>query len=323
MQQVMYRNFGNPAEVLEVVQKESLPLSAGQARIKVLRTPINPSDIAQVAGKYGVKPPLPAIAGNEGLGRVIEVNGEGIEVGQLVLLPERGAWVTETVGNIDQLVALPEGDLDQLAMLAVNPATAYLLLTDFVTLQAGDWVILSAANSAVGNYLLPLAKARGIKLVCVVRRESAVAALIEAGADVVLVNGPDLAEQVRAKAGTAMKLAIDAVSGETFGRLAETLEPAGTLVLYGGMSGEPALIDTGLLIFNDIRVRGFWLVHWFSQTNQAKQMKVYGELTQAVAEGILHAPIDRHFSLDEITEAVTSTTAGARSGKVLLAPNGL
>lgn len=254
---------------------------------------------------------------------MIEVNGEGIEVGQLVLLPERGAWVTETVGNIAQLVALPEGDLDQLAMLAVNPATAYLLLTEFVTLQAGDWVILSAANSAVGNYLLPLAKARGIKLVCVVRRESAVAALIEAGADVVLVNGPDLAEQVRAKAGTAMKLAIDAVSGETFGRLAETLEPAGTLVLYGGMSGEPALIDTGLLIFNDIRVRGFWLVHWFSQTNQAKQMKVYGELTQAVAEGILHAPIDRHFSLDEITEAVTSTTAGARSGKVLLAPNGL
>lgn len=51
MQQVMYRNFGNPAEVLEVVQKESLPLSAGQARLKVVRTPINPSDIAQVARK--------------------------------------------------------------------------------------------------------------------------------------------------------------------------------------------------------------------------------------------------------------------------------
>ena len=51
-------------------------LEPGQARADVLRSPINPSDLIQVLGNYGVRPPLPAIAGNEGIGRVTEVNGE-------------------------------------------------------------------------------------------------------------------------------------------------------------------------------------------------------------------------------------------------------
>ena len=68
MKQVIYRKFGNPAEVLEVVETKPLTLAKGQARIKILRAPINPSDVVQVAGQYGVRPNLPATAGNEGLG---------------------------------------------------------------------------------------------------------------------------------------------------------------------------------------------------------------------------------------------------------------
>ena len=252
---------------------------------------------------------------------MVEVNGDGIDEGQLVLLPAMGTWASEMVGDIAQLVSLPEGDLDQLSMLTVNPGTAYLLLTKFVELKEGDWVIISAANSAVGSYILQLAAARGLKLVCVVRRESAVLALKEIGAEVVLLDGPDLAEQVRKATGTEMKLALDAVGGATFGRLAETLEKSGTLILYGGMSREPASVEVNPIIFNDVRVRGFWLLPWLLQARKEEQVKVYGELTRAVAEGTLHASIDRHFLLDEIKEAVTYTMAGERSGKVLLAPN--
>ena len=322
MKQIIYRDFGNPAEVLEIIERKSPLLNEGQARIKVLRASINPSDIAQIAGQYGVKPDLPAIAGIEGLGRVVEVNGDGIAEGQLVLLPSVGTWATEMVGDINQLVPLPEGDLDQLSMLRVNPATAYLLLTEFVDLKAGDWVILSAANSAVGSYILQLAKARKLNLVCVVRRESAVAALKQAGADVVLVDGVNLAEQVRAATGTDMKLALDAVAGETFGRLAETLEDAGTIVLYGGMSEKPVSVAIAPILFRDVRVRGFWLLPWILKASKEEQTKVYGDLTMAVAAGILHAPVEKQFSLDEIAEAVTYTMTGERSGKVLLAPNG-
>lgn len=324
MKKVIYREFGDPAKVLELVEAESEPLGEGQARAEVLRAPINPSDVIQVMGEYGVKPDLPAVAGNEGVGRITEVRGDGLKVGQLVLLPAgAGTWVTETVADIRQFVPLPEGDIDQLSMLMVNPATAHLLLSEFVDLAEGDWVIQSAANSAVGTYMVQIAKARGLNIVCVVRRESAADELESLGADVVLVDAEDLPKQVRQATGAKMRLALDAVAGETFGRLAETLEEGGTLVNYGAMSNAPAALQAGSLIFRDIHVRGFWLVHWFARASREQRMAVYGALTRAVAEGKLHAPVDRLFTLDQVGEAVAYAWAGKRKGKVLLAPNGV
>jgi len=320
MKKVIYEEFGNPVEVLKVVETDPVPLGEGQVRVQVLRAPINPSDLIQVSGNYGVKPPLPAVAGNEGLGRIVEGKGEG----QLVLLPAgQGTWVTEVVCDPRHLVPMPEGDLDQLSMLLVNPATAHLLLQEFVDLNEGDWVIQSAANSAVGGYLVQLARARGINVVNVVRRESAVQPLKDSGADIVLVDGPDLAKRVKAACGAKMKLAVDAVAGDTFGRLGDTLERGGTLVNYGGMSNQPCQIEAGGLIFRDIVIRGFWLVNWFEHATKEDRTATYAALTKAVLSGDLYAPIDRHFTLDQIAEAAKYSWAGARAGKVMLAPNGV
>jgi len=320
MKKVIYETFGNPAKVLQVVEEPSAALAEGQVRVDVLRAPINPSDLIQIAGEYGVKPPLPATAGNEGLGRIVEGEGKG----QLVLLPAGdGTWVSEVVCDPRALVPLPEGDLDQLSMLLVNPATAQLLLTEFVDLKEGDWVIQSAANSAVGGYLVQLARAAGINVVSVVRRESAIAGLKELGADIVLVDGPDLASEVKAATGAKMKLGIDAVAGDTFGRLAQTLERGGTLVNYGGMSQQPCTVDAGMLIFNDLKMRGFWLMTWFQQASGDTRRALYGELTKAVLTGTLHAPVAAHFSLDDVAEAAKVSWAGERTGKVILAPNGV
>lgn len=327
VKQVVYSEFGDPAKVLQVQEVPRETLSDGQARADVLRSPINPSDLIQVAGNYGVRPPLPAIAGNEGIGRITEVKGDtrGLAVGQLVLLPVGvGLWRQEVVAPAGAYTPMPEGDLDQLSMMMVNPATAQLLLTDFVELSAGDWIIQSAANSAVGTYVVQLAKGMGVKTVCIVRRESAVQALLDEGADVVLVDGADLPARVREATGKArIRLALDAVAGETFGRLGDCLERGGTLVNYGAMSNAPCSMQAGAMIFRDVRVRGFWLVNWFERASKDERMATYGALTKAVAEGTLHAPIDRHFSLDEISEAARYTWAGERAGKVLLAPNGV
>lgn len=324
--QVTYSEFGDPSKVLSVEKVPQTLLEAGQVRADVLRCPINPSDLIQITGNYGVRPQLPAIAGNEGIGRITEVASDvtGLNEGQLVLLPAGvGNWRSEVVAAAGAFVPMPEGDIDQLCMMMVNPATAHLLLSDFVALDSGDWVIQSAANSAVGTYVVQLAKAKGIKVACVVRRESAVAELEALGADAVLVDGPDLVKRVKQATGAKMKLALDAVAGETFGRLGETLEVGGTLVNYGAMSNEPASMQAGAMIFRDVRVRGFWLVHWFERASKDERLATYGTLTKAVATGALHAPIDRVFTLDEVNEAARYTWAGERAGKVLLAPNGI
>ncbi|MEM6713270.1 MAG: zinc-dependent alcohol dehydrogenase family protein [Pseudomonadota bacterium] len=324
MQQAFYKKHGHAPEVIDIRNVDPQPLSEGQSRVKILRSPINPSDIAQIGGVYGLQPPLPALAGMEGIGEVIEVNGEGHPVGTLVLLADPpGAWVTERVFPSEVLVPIPHADIDQLSMLTVNPATAYLLLTEYVDLKPGDWIIQSAGNSAVGRYITQLAKARDINVASVVRRENAIADVQVAGCDAAFVDGPDLAGRVAAELSTAPVLAIDAVAGDAFGRLSATLANSGVAVSYGGMSGEDISIPDNLIIFNNITVRGFWLVNWLTSAGPEEMQCVYGELTQLVLEGKLNAPIDKIFTLDQINEALAYTVAGGRSGKVLLAPNGI
>ena len=324
MKQAFYSEHGTAAEVIELRDVEEEPLAPGQTRVKILRTPINPSDIAQIGGVYGYQPPLPAPAGMEGIGEVVEVNGEGHEVGTLVLLSDPpGAWVTERDFPSHTLVQVPNADIDQLSMLTVNPATAYLLLTEYVDLKPGDWIIQSAGNSAVGRYITQLAKARGIKVASVVRRESAIADVQDAGCDAAFVDGPGLADHVAAELDTPPVLAIAAVAGAAFGRLASTLGNGGTAVSYGGMSGEDISMSDSMMIFNNITVRGFWLVNWLTSASPEEMQRVYGELTGLILEGKLSAPIDKIFTLDQINEALAHTVAGVRSVMVLLAPIGI
>lgn len=323
MKRIVFSQFGNPTDVLTVQETSSAPLTAGMARVEVLRTPINPSDIATIEGRYGDLPALPAQPGLEGLGRVCEVSGTGIAPGSLVLLPSGETWATEVICPIEMLLPLPEADLDQLSMLTVNPATAYLMLRDYVQLQPGDWIIQSAANSAVGQYVMQLGKAQGLKVACVVRSEAAKAKLEADGADVVFIDGPDLAERVQAAIGSKMRLALDPVAGETSGHLAATLEYGGTLVLFGSLSGQPITIDDGLIIFNNVQVKGFWLLPWVQNSSVEAKAEVYGALTQEVIAGRLRADVAVHYSLEQVTDAMQAYATQGRNGKVLFAPNGL
>jgi len=57
--------------------------------------------------------------------------------------------------------------------IGINPATAYLLLNRYVSLMPGDWIGQTAANAAMGQYIIALAKLAGVKTLNVVRREEA------------------------------------------------------------------------------------------------------------------------------------------------------
>ena len=313
-----------PQDVIAAVELQLPPLTTGQALVKVLAAPINPSDVLTLTGEYGMLPPLPAIGGNEGVGRVEQL-GEGVKhlkVGQTVLLPVGcGTWVSHLQAPADKLIPLPDADPQQLAMMTVNPPTASLLLSEFVDLQPGDWVIQNAANSGVGGYLIQLAKLRGFKTINVVRRESAVAGVKAEGGDVVLVDGPHLHQQVREAIGDAkLMLGIDTVGGAATDHIAACLSESGTLVNYGLMSGEPCQVSATSFVFRDITLRGFWLAKWFRKASPAEQMKVFGELTQLIASGKLKARIAATYNLSQIKEAVAAAASGERDGKILIVP---
>ena len=327
---VSYSQIGNPADVLELKTEMSQKLKSGEVRVKVLAAPINPSDLLQIAGFYGVKAELPARPGSEGVGRVTEISTDvkTLKEGQLVLLASGNTWAEELVGPAAGFLPLPDlgpigaDVIEQLAMSAVNPLTALLMLTSFEDIKEGQWIAQSAANSAVGGYVIQLAKQRGIKTVNIVRREGLADDLIAKGADVVLIDGPDLAKQIADATGNApIMLALDPVGGDTYGRLADSLGYGGTLVTYGVLSGKPATLNTGKVIFNDTRLRGFWLYKWYQTASMQEKQEAFGQVIPLIVNGTLKANIDSRYSVDEIEQAVTRAWEGGRNGKVLIVPS--
>ena len=316
-----------PQDVIEAVAFAKPELKEGQVLLEMLAAPINPSDVLTLTGQYGILPPLPAIGGNEGVAKVVEhgTNVSSPEIGQTVLIPVGiGSWATHIVADAKALTPLPNGvDPIQLSMITINPPTASLLLSEFVDLQQGDWVIQNAANSGVGSYLIKLAKLRGLKTVNIVRRESLIQPLMDAGADVVLVDGiidgKNLTQRVKAATDSAaIKLGIDAVGGSATERLGETLAEGATLVNYGAMSGEPCSIAPTLIIFKDITVRGFWLAKWFQRATPEQQKEVFGNIISLIATGKLSAPIHAIYLIKDIKQAVAAAASGQRNGKVVL-----
>ncbi|MEZ5740904.1 MAG: zinc-binding dehydrogenase [Burkholderiaceae bacterium] len=128
-------------------------------------------------------------------------------------------------------------------MLRINPATALLLLTDLRQLEPGDWVIQNVGNSGVGRWVMLLAQQMGLRTVNVVRRQSLFAEMYSLGADVCVVDGPELAARVRAETGQQpIGLALDAVGGQATSRLASCVADGGLVCHYGTMSGEDPLV---------------------------------------------------------------------------------
>jgi NADPH:quinone reductase-like Zn-dependent oxidoreductase len=326
MKAVRFSTFGHPLKVVEVVEVPDAALKPGEARVEVLAAPINPSDLLTLSGEYGQLPELPAVPGNEGVGRVVEVkDSTAVSVGDLVFIPlGAGTWRSSLTAPAEALLPVPPGcDLQQASMIYVNPPTADLMLRQFVTLQAGDWVLQNTANSAVGRYVISLAKLAGYKTVNVVRREELAAELRALGADAVLVDSEALPKHVREVTGGAkVKLAFDAVGGDATLRLGDSLAPGGVVVNYGIMSGAGPKLSPAATIFKDITLRGFWLALWMKRTPREEQRALFARLAQFIADGTLRTPVDGTFALEDIQVALTRAMEGGRSGKVLLTPNG-
>ena len=327
MKQVQFTAFGAPHEVAACVDVPDVGAPGpDEVVIEVLAFPINPADLLTITGGYAVRPKLPATLGAECVGRIAAVGSEvrDLAVGDRVINLGRDNWCQRRKVPAAQALRVPaDADLLQLAMLKVNPATALMMLRNYVELQPGDWVIQDAANSGVGTNLIRLARADGIRTVNVVRRASLVEPLQAIGADVVVVDGADLAERVRQATGGAIRLAIDAIGGEIVMRLADCLAEGGTVVNYGLLSGQPCQLGAHHTIFKGVTLTGFWLQKSLTAMARPDLETLYGGLAARVADGTLRVEIEATYPIEEIKAAVTHAGREGRGGKVLVLPNGL
>src|SRR4051812_30870329 len=90
MRAVQLTSFGDPVDGLEYADiPEPDPAGANQVLIGVEFSPINPNDLMVAQGIYAFRPPLPAVIGNEGVGRVLALGPgvKSVKVGDRVLAP--------------------------------------------------------------------------------------------------------------------------------------------------------------------------------------------------------------------------------------------
>lgn len=313
------------AERIRIREATRQPLGSTQLRIGMLAMNILPADLLQMNQQYGHQPELPYVPGHEGVAVVLETGSEvsDLQIGERVLpIGVFGVWSDELVVPRRSLIPVPShAPVLQQAMLAANPATAWVLLQHQVTIQPGQWVIQNAANSAVGQCTRQLAAHLGIRLINVVRRPEAVAS--DEGGHWLVDDGQDpdsLQQSVRqVTQGEPVVLGLDAIGGKASQALAASLTPKGRLVLYGLLSGDPCSIFAHDLIFRNINVQGFWLAHWFSDPNNRRMAKtVYPALMELAAQDVLRMKVEKVYPLSEVLEAVAHSAQAERQGKVLL-----
>ncbi len=307
MKQIEFSAPGDPDEVVSYADAETPPaVGNDEVLVRIQAFPVNPADLLTMRGIYPRLDSSTRAIGNEAIGEISAVGDAvaGLAPGNRVLLLSLNNWREYRLVKASDVIKIsPQGDVIQQSGLKVNP----------------DWMVQNAANSAVGRAVIQLARIQGIKTVNVVRRPDVVDELRALGGDVVLPDGGDLAELVAVATGSAaIHLGIDCIGGLATDRLASCLGPGATLVIYGAMSGEPATIAPGTIVFKDISIRGFWLTRYLLNEPREGIDALYRELDELSTSGRLVTKIDSVFRADDIKSAVRRASHTGIDGKVVV-----
>jgi len=322
---IQYRERGNPLDVLSLEEGPKPSPVAGEVLIEMLAATIHPSDIGLINGSYGKLRDLPAVAGREGVGKVVEA-GSGVDdkiIGKLVAMPDAlGAWQEYVTSPVDDLLLLPSlVPADQLAVAILNPMTAWRLLHDFEYLKEGEFIIQNAGNSAVGLAVVQFAKMLGVSCISLVRTQERLEQMLEFGAEHALLDEDEApAKVMELTGGQKCALGLNSVGGRSALRVARSLRTSGVHVTFGAMDGAPIRFPTRELIFEDIRFVGFWLDRWRRKQTPTGLRNAIEHVLQPLALDQLRYPIDRVYALEDFKKAL-QRNGESRWGKVLLSPN--
>lgn len=322
---VRYHATGKPDEVLRYEEIALAPPAADEVLVQLEMAVIHPSDLGMIGGTYGRLRDLPAVAGREAVGRVVQVGAKvsSVQVGDRVKMPEdSGVWCEAIVAKENSLRLVPT-DLpaEQACMAFINPPTAWLLLQEFAQLQPGDWIIQNAGNSAVGECVIQLAKSLGVHTVSLVRNpEKHEAKLKKLGADLVLTDDKDALKKLLPlwDGQPRAKLALNSIGGPSAITLTRALDDDGQLVTFGGMTGDTIRFPTREFIFKNIAYRGFWMDRWARNATPEALEAVFSAIYDRLRSGALHMAVDSVYPLSEYTAALEKASGYGRDGKVLL-----
>ncbi|WP_128548556.1 zinc-dependent alcohol dehydrogenase family protein [Larkinella soli] len=321
MQAVIFSQTGKPTEVLEPIEVPLPEPGPNEVRIRVIASPINPADLLFVQNLYGIRPRLPSGVGFEGVGRVDKL-GEGVTMrtGIRVSFTTLGAWSDYVVVNQRGLIPVPDAIPDEVAaQLFVNPFTAYAMVQD-TGLHPDQWLLLTAAGSAFSKIVIQLCRRKGIRTIGTVRHNDLNEELTALGlTELINVEEQDLIGRVKAVTeGKGVAGVLDAVGGHTATEAFQCLARGGTMFIYGLLSLQDPTFNSGLMIFRELTVKGFWLSDWMRRVDSQTRQQVAQNVIDLLASGQVALPIEAAYPLAGIKQAVEHAERHGRHGKILL-----
>ena len=326
MKAVVFERFGAPGEVLKVREVPTPEPGPGEVRVRMIASPINPSDLLVVRGLYGALPRLPSTPGFEGVG-VVDKAGPGL-MGRFVV-GKRVAVINGAGGNWAEYAVIPWKQArplpsalsdDQVASSFVNPATVLALVAHVLAVPKGGRLLQSAAGSALGKMIIRYCKQEGIITINVVRRREAMAELLQLGGNFVLcsADGPIDEQVLHVTGGEGVRFALDPVGGDTGTQVFQSLAEDARMVVYGTLTNEPIRIDSRRMIAGKRVVQGFWLGHWMREQSIPRSLLLFREIARQILAGTLDTEIGARLPLNAVVEAARQAEIPGKPGKVLL-----
>ncbi|WP_286235588.1 zinc-binding dehydrogenase [Thalassotalea sediminis] len=322
------------SERIALTEKPMPTIKPGQVLVKMLASPVNPSDLVHLLGKYGLAAEDGAYVGFEGCGVVVKANaglyGKYL-VGKRVALSAQpgcdGVWAQYAVTKANYCLPVDKNIADeQAATLIVNPCTSVCLVERAITLGARALVI-NAAASQVGKGVIRYAKSVGIRVIATVRSQHNVDVLTQLGADVVLLTTSDSYQNDLKEACKKLNASVllDAVAAEDTPMVLKAMPKGSTAIVYGRLTEthDPigGLFSVSDVIFRDIKIEGFWLANYIGNASPLKVLRLSKKVQKLFLQGVFHTDIFKVTDFEHFAPALDHYANHKSDGKVILRPN--
>lgn len=319
MKALFFRQKGAAEKVLEFGDIDLAELLPGEIRVKLMASPVNPADFMFIEKTYRVEPVYPQIAGFEGAGIITDNGGDDrYPINTLVAFRHKNVWAEYINVPKSKVIRLPQDmPLEKAAQIALNPLTAWALL-DEIKARAGEWILLTAGNSAVSKLIIQLAKRRNVKALAIIRGEAEQASLIELGAAAVLnAYAENLEEQIKTVTGEERIAGLlDAVGGELATQAIKLMGAYGKIIHYGLYSQQPVMYNNADIIFKNLFIKGFGIDAWIHSKTDTEQQAIWNELIREVYRPDFIMEVAAKYSLDDYVNALRESKSG-KKGKLL------
>ena len=319
---------------LALINKDIPTPNKGQVLVRVLASPINPSDLVYLHGQYGLPPVEHTFAGFEACGIVEKANAgiygkwlKGKRVAMAAQAGFDGFWGNYAITRATNCLPL-RNDIDDIqgSTLIVNPLTSVCLVERAKALGAKT-IIVNAAASQVGKGVIRYCKLLGnIKVIATVRSEQNVNILKELGAHhVLLTTDQNYQEKLKTLAKqTKAKVLLDAVAAEHTAATLKLMPNSSTAIIYGRLTethsnygGEYGVAD---LIFRDCRIEGFWLATFMRRAKPWQILSLSRKVQKLFAQGVFNTDIYGTFGFEDFLPALEHYAEHKSDGKVVLVP---